>query len=241
VQEVLLGWIADVKGKQDDMSAAWKLISAKGRPYELTAYEGGPSGYALPGQGSPEKVETNERYGKSQAMGVAALDAWLGSHLQGWTEQCFLGFGMGTHWNSHTDIHQGMRPCPGWLALTLRNRFAAGALVKAEVVRSPMIAKGKGSYPLVGAYVMRAGDRWSVFLLSRSLSERIPVTVKLPFQKAAKAALHQLAADPRATNRQKTEVQIESRDLPATTVAGGALAVELPPGAIQLYVLDAAP
>ena len=247
LQEVLLGYVAGTKDNQDGMAAAWTMLGSKGRPYELVAYEGGPSGFALPGKGSPQQVETNERYGKSQAMAVAALDAWLGSYRQGWTEQCYLGFGMGTHWNSHTVIHEGFRPCPGWLALTLRNRFASGDLVKAEVAAAPTLAKGKGQYPLVGAYAMRDGRHWSVFLLSRSVATPVPATVKLPFKAASRVAVHRLAAAPGASNRERAEVAIESLDLPPTAVVDGALVVGgttgggsggLAPGSILLYSID---
>ena len=44
------------------------------------AYEGGPSGYALPGRDSPEPKAANEKYGKSLAMAVASLDAWMRSY-----------------------------------------------------------------------------------------------------------------------------------------------------------------
>lgn len=44
-----------------------------GTGYQLTAYEGGPSGHWT-NQGNPE---IDERYVKSVAMGVVALDAWL--------------------------------------------------------------------------------------------------------------------------------------------------------------------
>jgi hypothetical protein len=240
LQEVLLGWVASVQAKQEDMSATWKLLASQGRSYELTAYEGGPSSFELPGKGTPESVETCERYGKSQAMAVAALDAWLGSYLQGWTEQCYFSYGMGLRWNSHTVVHDGFRPSPAWLALTLRNRFARGAMMRTEVVRTPLIAKGGARLPLVGAYALRDGGRWSVFLLSRSLTERIPVTIRLPFQAAGAVSLHRLAADPRASNRQRQEVAIESCELPAAAVDRGVLEVEggLPPGAIHLYVCE---
>lgn len=248
LQEVLLGFVAGTQDKQDDISATWKMLAGKGRLYELVAYEGGPSGFALPGHGSPQQVETNERYGKSQAMAVAALDAWLGSYLQGWTEQCYLGFGMGTHWNSHTGAHEGFRPCPGWLALTLRNRFASGDLVKAEVAASPTVAKGTKEYPLVGAYAMRDGRRWSAFLLSRAVSAPIPVTVRLPFKSASRLAVHRLAASPGATNRDAMDVRIETLDVPPDAVKDGVLAVGpttggvgggLPAGAILLFDIEA--
>ena len=240
VQENLLGWIAS-RENAEAISATWKLLAGRNRPYEVTAYEGGPSGFALPGQGSPEVIETNERYGKSLAIAIASMDCWMGSHQLGWTEQCYFAYGMGMRWNSHTVVHGGVRPAPGWQAMTIRNRHARGSLVQTDVTRSPVIAKGTGSYPLVGAYTMRDGDRWSLFLLSRSLNDRIPTTVQLPFQTAARISLHQLVGDPRATNRMKLEVEIQDSAVPPSSFAKGVLTVDgLPPGSFQLYVFEGA-
>lgn len=241
VQENLLSWVTGRKGAEE-MSATWKLLTGKQRSYELTAYEGGPSGFALPGQGSPEAVETNERYGKSLAIAVAAMDCWMGSYQLGWTEQCYFAYGMGMRWNSHTVVHGGVRPAPGWQAMTIRNRYARGALMQTDVTSTPVITRGKDSYPLVGAYAMRDGDRWSLFLLSRSLNDRIPTTVKLPFQTATRISLHQLVGDPRATNRTKLEVEIEDSDVPAAAFTKGVLTVDggLPPGSFQLYIIEGA-
>ena len=62
-------------------------------------------------------------------MAVACADAWLRSYALGWTYQCFLGYGQGGYWNSHTPLWDGFRPCPGWQMLALRNRFASGDLM----------------------------------------------------------------------------------------------------------------
>ncbi|MBI2302220.1 MAG: hypothetical protein HYU66_25235 [Armatimonadetes bacterium] len=85
VQETLLGFLTGARPGQEKMARAPAALAAARPPYELAAYEGGPSGYALPGRDSPPQREANERYGKSLAMAVAALDAWLGSYALGWT------------------------------------------------------------------------------------------------------------------------------------------------------------
>ena len=92
-----------------------KQVLEKTRPaYDIVAYEGGPSGYAIPGHDTHEQQAINEKYGKSQAMAIAALDSWLLSYQYGWTDQCFLGYGQGLYWNSHTTLWDGFRPCPAW-------------------------------------------------------------------------------------------------------------------------------
>jgi hypothetical protein len=239
IQENLLGWVTGTQNAEE-CSATWKLLASKGRAYELTAYEGGPSGFALPGQGSPEVIETNERYGKSLAIAIASMDCWLGSYQLGWTEQCYFNYGMGMRWNSHTVMHGGIRPAPGWQAMTIRNRHARGDLVKADVVSTLVITRGARSFPLVGAYAMRDGKRWSLFLLSRSLNDTIPTTIQMPFQTAARISLHQLVGDPRATNRTKLEVEIKDSEVPAQAFAKGVLTVDggLQPGSFRLYVFE---
>jgi len=232
-------------------------MAAAGHVYDLAAYESGPSGYSLPGQGSPDQVEVNERYGKSLAMGVAALDAWLGAYGLGWTHQGFLSYGQGQYWNSHTWFSEGFRPSPGWQALALRNRFASGDAMQVGVESTPMLKLGEASYPLVGAYAFREGDRWSVFVLSRKLDGHhdgadfgdgsTPVTLSLPFASAQRITLHRLAGDPRDNNRSEMRIAPESVDVPGAALRAGEFQVDpqtggaaggMPPGSIYCYVFE---
>ncbi|HQK93746.1 MAG TPA: Ig domain-containing protein [Armatimonadota bacterium] len=234
-------------------------MAAAGHAYDLAAYESGPSGYTLPGQGNAEQVEVNERYGKSLAMGVAALDAWLGAYALGWTYQGFLGYGQGQYWNSHTGFSEGFRPCPGWQALALRNRFASGDMVWVGADSTPTLRMGEASYPLVGAYAFRDGDRWSVFVLSRKLDGNhdgasfgdgsTPVLLKMPFASVQRIELHRLTGDPRDSNRSETRIQPESVDVPAGALRAGEFRVDaqtggvpggMPPGSIYCYVFHGA-
>jgi hypothetical protein len=255
VQETLLGFLTGVEANQVKMSQAREALAATHHQYDLAAYEGGPSGYALPGRDSPEQREVNEKYGKSLAMAVAALDAWLRSYELGWTYQCFLGYGQGNYWNSHTWFSEGFRPSPGWQALALRNRYASGEMMEVQEQDAPMFRRGQESYPLLGGYAMRDGDRWSVFVLSRMLDGNhdgvdfgdgtIPVTLRLPFTDARKITLHTLTGDPRASNREALNIEIRSQDVPPAALQNGALTVNpqtggLPPGSIYLYVFEGA-
>lgn len=261
VQETLLAFLTDPDRNQRKMMQAREALAGSHHAYDIAAYEGGPSGYALPGRDSPRQKEANERYGKSLAMAVAAMDAWMRSYAYGWTQQCFLGYGQGTYWNSHTPLWDGFRPCPGWQALALRNRWASGDLMQVQERSVPTFERRGGAksdvYPLAGAYAMRDGDRWTVILVSRKLDGRhdnvdfgdghTPVTLRLPFQTATKVSLHKLTGDPRQSNREQLVIAPQSQDLPPTTVAGGtftvnaqagAAAAGLPPGSIFLYVFE---
>ena len=259
VQATLLGFLAGPEANQIKMGQARDALAKSHHDYDIVAYEGGPSGYALPGRDSPAQKLANEKYGKSLAMGVASLDAWMRSYRYGWTYQNFLGYGQGLYWNSHTPIWDGFRPCPGWQALTLRNRHARGDLMAVEERNVPTIRWSKKAYPLVGGYAMRDGGRWSVFVVSRKLSGRhdgagfgdgqAPVTLRLPFKAAGKITLHKLAGDPRESNREKLSIRPESREVPAASLRDGAMAIDertgggaggMPGGSIFLYVFEAA-
>jgi hypothetical protein len=257
VQETLLGYVSDMEKIQLGMEKARIVLGKAGHVYDCVAYEGGPSGYTF--GASPEEAEAQEKYGKSLAMGVAALDSWLGSYEKGWTFQNYLAYSEGVWWSSHTVFSDGFRPCPGWLAMTLRNRFASGDMMVLKTRSMPSIRRGKDAYPLVKCAAMRDADRWSVFLLSRKLDAKYdgqdlgdgytPVTLRLPLKAAGKITLHKLAGDPRAGNREKMDVEIHSQDVPVGALSDGVFSVNeqsgggprgLPPGSIYLYVFDAA-
>jgi hypothetical protein len=261
IQECLVSFLTGPQAGQMKMGQARQALAKSHHEYDIAAYEGGPGGYALPGQAGPEQVETNERYGKSLAQAVGALDAWMLSYAYGWTDQCFLGYGQGNHWNSHTNFADDFRPCPAWLALTLRNRYAWGDLMGTEERSVPTVQRKKAVYPLIGAYAMRDKDRWSVFVVSRKLDGKhdgldfgdghTPVTLRLPFASASRITLHKLTGDPRLTNREKMSLRIESQEIPPTKLdAGGKLFMidqetgggkgGMPPGSVYLYVFEGA-
>jgi len=259
VQGTLLGFLAGPAASQVRMAQARDALARSHHPYDLAAYEGGPSGYALPGRDSPAEKLVNERYGKSLAMAVAALDAWMRSYQYGWTYQCFLGYGQGLYWNSHTPLWDGLRPSPGWQALALRNRWASGDLMAVEEKTLPTILWDKKVYPLAGAYAMRDGSRWMVIVVSRKLDGlhdsidfgdgHTPVTLRLPLKKTARITLHKLTGDPRQSNRQKLVIAPQTQEIPPAALADGKLAINaqtgggengLPPGSIFLYVIEGA-
>ncbi len=241
IQETLLAFLGGVEPNQEKMMQAREKLARTRPAYDLLAYEGGPSGYALPvpGQGSSGEVEVGERYGKSLAMGVATLDAWMRSYRQGWTDQCFLAYGQGTHWNSHTPMWDGFRPSASWQAMTLRNRYARGDLMDVIERRVPTLRRQGRTYPLIGSYAMRDGDRWSIFVVSRKLNESTPVTLRLPFQSARAIALHTQAGDPRENNRRAMNIQRKSRELSSNALQAGTFEIAgMPAGSIHLYVFE---
>ena len=262
VMATLMAYQSANKESQDNMAEARKVLDARGTHYKLLAYEGGPSGYAVT-EKDPKKIQINEQYGKSLAMAVAATDSWLGSYLQGWSAQNYFAFGQGQKWTSHTMMFDGFRPHAGWLAMSMRNHFATGSFVKVDEVQMPTCNFGAApkaaALPLVGAYAMKDGNRWSIFVLSRKLNGTAAgqnmgngfnkVTLHLPFTSAASVTLHRLKADPRASNIDGENVKLESLPLGPGAVSAGTLTVNgttgggaegMPPGAIFLYVIEGA-
>ncbi len=234
VQSTLLGYVENLREDVSRWRVAREQLLAQGISYELLAYEGGPSGYSIPGTAPEPSVEIGEQYGKSLAMGVAALDAWLAAYEAGFTEQGFLSFSSGRYWSSHTTPDQEFRPHAGWLALVLRNLHGRGHMIAVEQPVAPVILRNGTPFPLVGTYAFRDGARIAVFLLSRSLDETIPVTLSLPGTPTGPASLYRLEADPRANNRTAMEVDIQE----STVTLDAETEIQLPPGAIYVYVVD---
>jgi len=264
VQKTLLAFLMNetAKATVDGAAKSRDLLQASGKAdYALISYEGGPSGY----DHRDLNNKTSELYGKSEAMAVAALDAWLHSSVVGYKHQCYLGYQSGTGWSSHTMPEAGgFRAHAGWLALKMRNRFAKGdRMIEANVTATPALTINDKVWPLVGAYAMKDEfGNYSVFVLSRKLDGRhsgtdlgdgyTPVTLKLPFAKARKITLHTLArpdgspVDPRENNFDAEKIKIISREVPVgafksdfvieATTGGGARG--LPPGGIFLYVFE---
>jgi len=241
---------------QQSMADGHDLLVKAGLHYDIAAYEGGPSGYSTSPK-SAEQTDALERYGKSLAMGVASLDAWLGSYAQGWTDQLYSAYTEGKWWTSHTFMSNGFRPHAAWLAMTLRNRYASGDMMAVTTDTAPTLAVQKDVLPLIGVYAMRDGARWSVFVLSRKLDGKhdgqdfgdgaTPVTLHLPFATAKKVTLYTLTGDPRQSNIDKMNITIQTHDITATTLANGVFTINaesgglvggLPPGSVYLYTFE---
>lgn len=219
-------------------AATRDALAARGMPYDLAIYESGP-GYDLPGQVSPERLEVQQRYGKSLAAGVAYLDAMLYSSSLGYGPQEYFGFWVGSFWASHTNMAEGFRAHPSWLACEMRNTLASGAMVEATVDRGPTRDVAATSMhpempdvPLLGAYAFHDGNRWTVFLLSRKREGDTPVTLHLPFASTQPVRVHALAGRYDDSNRFEEHVALAetdpvpfSRDLTVTVPAASAYAL----------------
>jgi hypothetical protein len=241
LQATLLGMEAMRNLIADSDEVRRKINGTLGRQYRLEAYEGGPSGYWT---NKGEAAEIDELYGKSLAMGVAALDAWLFSSLHGFSHQCYLGFSSGIGWSSHTMPEAGgFRAHPGWLALKMRNVFARGReMLGVDFVHVPSIEHQEGKkverLPLVSAYAFKDSSSVSVVVLSRKYpgkhdgadfgSGYTPVAIRVPsLATPRRIILYKLAhrdgspATPAENNRQDERIVINSSEIPISAYHNG--------------------
>jgi len=246
-QRTLLAYTAFKRPEFEKQHAAWKRLQEMGLTHRITAYEGGPSGFGLRAKNKAEE-RAGEVYGKSKAMGVAALDAWLDAYRLGWTWQCYLSFGQGKWWNSHTSFARGFRPSPGFLAQTMRNRAMRGDLLAVQIDGNPTISidipEGRGkraklvkkAIDLIGAYAMGDAGQLSVALLNRSLTQAQEVTLELPVKTTTGITRWWLEGDPRDTNLDALKVTLEQEELSADLLENGRMAATIPAGTPAVYV-----
>lgn len=263
VQMTLLALEGRMRELISEAAATRDSLNAAGAThYALTAYEGGPSGYWT----NRDNEEIDELYGKSVAMGAAALDAWLFSSQNGYGHQCYLGFSSGRWWSSHTLPEAGgFRAHPGWLALKMRNRYALGSDMVATVHNTvPTLESDGVDLPLISSYALRGETATSVFVISRKLggdhdgvdfgTGMTPVTIHLPMDTVTAITRYRLESpdgspvDPRANNREALNVVIGSKTIEpdlyspsfVVDVDTGGEAGGIPPGSINLFVFDTA-
>jgi len=260
VQETLVARVTGIGKVIDDAVEVRDALRKRGIRYELSAYEGGPSGYWQ----NKDNPLVDELYGKSLAMGLAALDAWMHSSLRGFDHQCYLGFSSGKWWSSHTLPEAGgFRPHAGWLALKLRNRHVVGdQMLEVRVDQTPTYERQGKEIPLVTAYAFRGDRAWSVLVLNRKLDGRhddtnfgdgtTPVRIYLPFDRPGKITLYTLAhpdgtpADPRDNNLESRKLAIVTKNIDPARFSNpfiinqqtGALPGGLPPAGVFLYVFE---
>jgi len=263
VQMTLLGLHTRMKSLIENVATIRdQLNTDAGTQYKVIAYEGGPSGYWT----NQDNPEIDELYGKSEAMGLAALDAWLYSSLHGYAYQEYLGFAAGKWWSSHTPPEAGgFRPHPGWLAMKMRNRYAPGSVMLQTIHNSqPTLASDGEDIPLISSYAIKGEHSYSLFVLSRKLDGShdgvdfgdgyTPVTLHLPFSSVTAITRYRLESpdgspvDPRLNNRSDLQVVIGSQEIdPANFLEDfvidattGGEEGGLPPGSINLFVFETA-
>lgn len=266
MQETLVGGIIGTFPLADDIEETRQLLAASGKAnYRPIAYEGGPGGYYLPGNGTAAQVAISQVYGKSAAMAVGSLDTWLYSSLKGYRHQCFYAFRAGKNWTSHTMPRAGgFRRHASWLALMLRNQHVRGTeMLEVTTQQVPTYSRSAENVPLTSAYAIRGVGSCAVFVLSRKLDGEhdgvdfqdgtTPVTVHLPFSQCRELTRHAITlpngnpADPRDMNLFGTFLSLTSKTLDPNVISDGKLVIGpetggvtggLPQGAMYLYTFE---
>lgn len=269
MQETLVGAYTGMYGLIDQVAATRDQFVAAGlADYRPIAYEGGPSGYYVPGQGTITQTRISQLYGKSLGMGVAALDTWLYSSLHGYAHQEFFSMGSGENWTSHTmPLAGGFRRQSGWLALMLRNLYAPGTRMLETTFESvPTYLREGESIPLLAAYTIQDAQAMAVFVLSRKLdgvhdgvdfgAGITPVRLHFPASRCTALTRYALTApdgspaDPRVNNLEAEEIVISAVKLDPALCTGGELEIGpqtggvaggMPPGTVYLYVFETPP
>jgi len=247
-----------------------RLVSYEGGPSGFSI-----SGRGL----TKEDQQAIQTYGHSLAIGVASLDCWLDTYRLGWTYHCYYFYGQGRSWNSHSTMDHGFLPSPAFLAMTMRNHAIRGDMLAVQVNGVPTMLYGDATgfakvragkkrrrreparrqVPLVKCYAFRDGDRYAVAVLSLKLDGEhngqefgdgyTPVTLRLPFKKAARITLRKLVGDPRETNMVEEKVRLVRQPVPASAVRDGVFRIApvsgggpggIPPGTAFIYVFEAA-
>lgn len=236
------------------MDAAVAMKEKLGRGLTLALYEGGP-GYAVP-QSSRPFMEESEFTGKSLALGVVTLDAYMYSLSKGFGHQAYFTFRNGVNWSAFSD-HSRMIPVPAWTALKMRNLYCEGDLMKVrevsvkkinlpEITAETMDWKGnKGKartipgrtgIPTSVCYAFRNGEAHSVLLLNRSFDEARRVVLQFPFPAGESGKLYQLShADPAAHNFFEENVKMEEKALGAVNQTFSFI---LPPASVCVLTVD---
>ena len=247
VQRTLFAYRLSTEEEWEKQAIADRRLRELGFQTRMSAYEGGPSGFGLRAK-TPEEDRAGEYYGKSYAMGTAIMDAWLDAWAKGWTYQCYLSFGQGRWWSSHTSLSQGHRPSPGWLAQTLINRTMANqdmlavAVSNAPVRHIELATHNKKilarDVPLVQAHAMGGAQRIALALFNLDLQAAHEAEVTLPLKKASRITLHTMKGDPRDTNLEAEKVTLVSREIEIRELDQGIFKTSIPAGTAYVLVFE---
>ncbi len=239
-QNVLLNLPWVMSWYADRHAAVRDGLAREGHPFSLAVYEGGP-GYSLPDRKKPFNPE-EEKFGKSLASGVAALDTFLYNTSKGYGPQSFFLFRTGYRWSSHTIFSRGYRPHACWLALQLRNRYCPGDMVQTTVKNAPSVrlpaCKNFGvSIPehageLIGAYAFKDRNRYAVAVVSRELHRSLPVKLVFPVSPKPQGHLYKLTGNPRQSNIDGININIIHEAIGDLKKEYG---FTLPPGSIYVF------
>ena len=217
-------------GLEDAKLLAKEIKDQSGRDVRFAVYEGGP-GYAIPGPGKAF-VEVSEEVGKSLAMGVLTLDAYMYNLADGYVSNNYFTLKSGYNWATFKEDNDPV-PYPSWQALGLRNVYCTGDLVKvepsdvkrvdySEEVAEKLNWKGdqkvkrtipaRAGIPLSLCYAFKDGKKRCILLINRTYDEPRQVRLSLPYEPSGRATVYTLThADPRAHNRFQENVKIQSQ------------------------------
>jgi hypothetical protein len=264
----MMQWaLSGVEGYTRKAMALEKQLRAEGREVESEIYEYGVC-YTAPAP--PGVTAAENQFGRATPAAVAMLDGSLMALSLGFQNLHYFTFSpqIGA-WGSNTEERFGGHSYPFAKALALYNRYGAGHLLKVETASAPkwdfpayealdnttrVKRDALPGAPLVSVYASAAGDRVTLFLLSRKLDNFpvtgdegfTPATVKLPFAKAKKITLHKLAGDPRTNDLFEELHKVETVALDPKGFSGtlavndktGANARGLPPASVFCYVFE---
>jgi hypothetical protein len=222
--------VAPIMEEAENLLAGIKTKT--GRDIKQAVYEGGP-GYALPTPGKTH-TESSETVGKSLATGILTLDAFMYNLSHGFISMNYYLFETGNNWTTHNNQNE-MIPYTSWLALSLRNRYCTGELMKVEPVEIKTIdfpteiaekldyrgvnkvkktIKAREDIPLVLCYAFRDGKQHAFLLINRAYNEARTVQLDLPYSPSPAVTIYKLTdPDPRTGNRsvQNVDIQTEAR------------------------------
>ncbi|MEM6827500.1 MAG: carbohydrate binding domain-containing protein [Pseudomonadota bacterium] len=236
--------------------AAARLEGTRGAPVFTGTYEAGP-GYALNGLNNavvnPEQAQQQEFAMKSVAAGTATLDAFLMRAANGQTLQNFFTYGSGERWTSHARWNGGGQTYPSWDLLALFNNEARGDALAVKTLASPVIdlpgsnrRTAVSNGPLISAYATRAGDRLTVFVLSRrvpgypdpSNPGETPVTLDLPISGAARLTRVTQTGDWETHNVDQQGSRLLSENTAVPDSLPTLSIPALPPGETMVFIFD---
>ncbi len=231
VQRTLYSYRPAIEREWSRHVKSQKRLLELGFKTQITAYEGGPSGFGYRAKSRAEE-EAGEYYGKSSAMGTAIFDAWIDAWEKGWTYQCYLEYGQGKWWRSHTSIPMGFRPSPGFLAQAMINKTIANYdLLKVEVsggtkldlthILNKRDRDEKAMVQTLAAHASGSSDYVAVGLANLSLQDDQHVNITTPLSSVSQVTLYYLTGDPRDTNLQKLSVQLKSKALDSANYQNG--------------------
>ncbi|MGJ3242751.1 MAG: hypothetical protein ACFE0O_07350 [Opitutales bacterium] len=250
-----------------DQAAMALAFHRQGRLIRLGTYEAGPgyahSGLGGAGQLTDEQYDQQEAVMKSKLAGTATLDSFLARAYYGFDLQNFFTFAEGNLWKSHAQPYRGSAPHASYLPLELFNKFATGDLLRTKTRSVPTVdtpafkrRKAIDDQPLAAVYATRAGDRVSLFCISRKVAGypdpsddgHTVFGVELPFNRAESITRYRLSGEPEDTNIDAPVVTIESESIdPAQLRENGQFIIHpptgggaqgLPPAETFLYVFE---